>query len=143
MKTKTCTSCKMEKTTNHFQVRRASKDGLTSRCKACLSIYDKSRANNPNRVKARIKYSKTERGKEAARKAKKKYSEKHVVKRAAHIMTGNAIRDGKIKKGKCEICGSVHVNAHHDDYSKPLDVRWLCPKHHKQWHLENGEGMNA
>lgn len=34
----------------------------------------------------------------------------------------------------CEVCGSEIVDAHHDDYSKPLDVRWLCPLHHRRLH---------
>lgn len=143
MKTKTCTSCGKDKSTSEFQVRRASKDGLTARCKKCLSSYDKSRANKPHRVAARKAYSKTEAGKRAAIKAKNKYIEKNAIKRGAHVITGNAIRDGKIDKKPCEVCGSTKVHAHHDDYAKPLEVRWLCPKHHMEWHKENGEGLNA
>ena len=44
------------------------------------------------------------------------------------------IRRGKVKKGKCEVCGSDVVEAHHDDYNKPLQVRWFCTKHHRQYH---------
>jgi len=41
------------------------------------------------------------------------------------------------------VCGSSeYIHAHHDDYDKPLDVRWLCAAHHKQWHDENGEAKN-
>ena len=36
----------------------------------------------------------------------------------------------------CEVCGIPESHAHHDDYSRPLDVRWLCEKHHKQLHKE-------
>lgn len=48
--------------------------------------------------------------------------------------------DGHVNK--CEICNSVKVVAHHDDYLKPLEVRWMCQAHHKQWHVKNGEGLN-
>jgi DNA-binding XRE family transcriptional regulator/ribosomal protein S27AE len=47
-----------------------------------------------------------------------------------------AIRSGELIRARsCERCGSgVHVIAHHDDYAKPLDVRWLCRKCHVHWH---------
>jgi len=36
----------------------------------------------------------------------------------------------------CEVCGATPALRHHDDYSKPLDIRWLCPLHHKAVHRE-------
>jgi hypothetical protein len=52
------------------------------------------------------------------------------------LATNAAIRSGKLVRGLCEVCGAAKPEAHHDDYSKPLDVRWLCSKHHKQLHRE-------
>lgn len=55
-------------------------------------------------------------------------------KRKARNAVNNALRDGKLKRGPCEVCGSKKVTAHHEDYSKPLQVRWLCPLHHAAEH---------
>ena len=106
--------------------------------------YDKKRYKNDPRVRERHRsYVKSDAGKIAVARARKKYIERNPIKRAVHVITGNAIRDGRIIKNPCEVCGSKDVHAHHDDYSYPMSVRWLCAKHHKQWHEENGEGLNA
>ncbi|MFC3331681.1 hypothetical protein ACFOEM_04310 [Paenalcaligenes hominis] len=42
-------------------------------------------------------------------------------------------------RGDCEVCGKSKVDAHHDDYSKPLEVRWLCREHHMQHHARLDE----
>ena len=56
-------------------------------------------------------------------------------------MAGNMVSvarfRGTLTQGPCEICGDLETVAHHDDYSKPLTVRWLCRKHHQEWHREN------
>lgn len=131
---KICSKCHTEKEEPEFQVRRASKDGLTAACKECLREYDRSRADLPHRVLARSKYAKTEEGKEARIKARKAWVERNQLKRAVHIITGNAIRDGKLIKQPCEKCGEMKVEAHHPDYSKPLEVHWLCRKCHAEHH---------
>ena len=46
----------------------------------------------------------------------------------------SAIKSGALKKKPCEICGETKVFAHHNDYSKPLDVHWFCRKHHRELH---------
>ncbi len=66
------------------------------------------------------------------------------VKRVQGIVS-RAIRKGVLIQQPCEDCGDYglrddgknKVQAHHDDYSKPLDVRWLCRKCHYQWHSNN------
>lgn len=47
----------------------------------------------------------------------------------------DAVRQGKIKRQPCEVCGEPDAQGHHTDYSKPLEVRWLCAKHHREEHL--------
>jgi ribosomal protein S27AE len=54
-----------------------------------------------------------------------------------------AIKSGKLDRLPCEVCGAGKVDAHHDDYSKPLEIRWLCRSHHKAHHYQFGPGLNA
>lgn len=150
MDIKHCNTCKKEKIHSEFHIRAASPDGLSAKCKSCASEYDKTRANLPHRVAARAAYRNTENGKISVSKAKKKYDSsekklaciqrhraKHPKKYKARQAVGNAIRDGVLVRGDCEVCGDQKTHGHHDDYNKPLDVRWLCTTHHAAWHKEN------
>lgn len=44
------------------------------------------------------------------------------------------LRDKKIERQPCEICGDDNGEGHHPDYNRPLEVHWLCRKHHRQIH---------
>lgn len=45
-----------------------------------------------------------------------------------------AVKKGLIQKRPCEVCGSPDSDAHHEDYRRPLEVRWLCRLHHMHEH---------
>ena len=72
-----------------------------------------------------------------------KYWRAESIRNSVRSKTAVAIRTGRLVPQPCEVCGTTKrlangqrgVHAHHDDYSQPLSVRWLCPKHHKAWHL--------
>ena len=140
---KHCNTCNTTKDDSEFHNRKASKDGLAARCKLCQREYDNSRLRDPKRMEMRRAYQKTESGKAAHSRATKKWVDKNTIKRAVHVITGNAIRNGKLEKQPCEVCGDSIVHAHHDDYAFPMQVRWLCNEHHNEWHRVNGEGANA
>lgn len=64
----------------------------------------------------------------------------------AHDLVERAIKKGVLTNpGSCESCGAsprfkdgrTGVQAHHDDYNKPLEVRWLCQPCHHEWHKHN------
>lgn len=61
---------------------------------------------------------------------KKRWRLRNPEKAFAHDVFAAAIRAGKITRKPCEICSNHKTDAHHDDYSKPLEVIWLCRKHH-------------
>ena len=64
----------------------------------------------------------------------RRYQRKYPEKRRAHKAVEWALASKTIHKKPCENCGADDVHAHHDDYSRPLDVRWLCPLCHKAEH---------
>lgn len=141
---KHCNSCDTDKEEEDFCKRAASKDGLTPKCKACQKAYDKARSKDPHRAEARAIYAQTPEGKLKTNKAKVAYRSRNPIKASAHAVVNRAMRAGNLFKEPCEICGAdENIHAHHDDYLKPLNVRWFCGMHHKFWHENNGQGLNA
>ena len=65
-----------------------------------------------------------------------KWNRANVNKIKAHAAVRVALRQGKLRRGKCEQCGSLRCDAHHDDYTQPLKVRWLCRRCHQQLHAK-------
>lgn len=60
----------------------------------------------------------------------RRYVEANPEKAAAKEAVRRAIRAGTLVREPCLFCDSPRTHAHHHDYSQPLAVTWLCPKHH-------------
>jgi hypothetical protein len=60
--------------------------------------------------------------------------QRHPLQEAARVAVHNALRRGEMVRLPCEVCGEPRSEGHHDDYTKPLDVRWLCRTHHVEHH---------
>ena len=152
MNTKKCFKCKKVKLLNGFYKHKHMGDGHLNKCKQCtkkdvlqhrennlerIKAYDRFRDLLPKRVVARKIYATTEKGKRAGNKAKRKWNNQNPEKRAANILLGYAIARGQIKKQPCEKCSSIlRIHGHHEDYTKPLDVNWLCPQCHSNLHKD-------
>ena len=68
---------------------------------------------------------------------RRRQAEKWPEREKARRMTLQAIRNGSLVRQPCEKCTAIEkVEAHHDDYSKPLDIRWLCSACHDAHHTE-------
>lgn len=78
--------------------------------------HDHYMKNQEQKLEASRSYNKSEKGR-------------------ASQMLRDAVRQGKIKRQPCEVCNEPEAQGHHDDYSKPLEVRWLCARHHRENHL--------
>lgn len=69
----------------------------------------------------------------------KRHREKYPEKEEARTALRNAVQLGKLEKpANCEGCGKAKsprpLHGHHADYSKPLEVEWLCPPCHQARH---------
>lgn len=137
---KTCFKCKAEKPTTEFYKHSEMADGYLGKCKECAKRD--TRTNRGDRAEYYRAYDR-ERGSRRTAADTRDYRERNPVKHKAHTAVHWAMRSGRLYKKPCEVCSDREVHAHHDDYSKPLEVRWLCALHHQQWHVANGEGANA
>lgn len=144
MKTKKCCKCGSIKPISEFHKNRSRKDGHCYQCKVCVKkrqqrYYDKNR----NHIKERQRvYDKENR--EALRERwnneTEKRKERFPLKISARNKVQSAVLLGKITKPEaCEICGETPdypLHGHHEDYSKPLEVIWLCSPCHRDLHRE-------
>lgn len=145
---KKCFKCEETKSLSQFYKHRETLDGHLNKCKDCsrkdavehrkknlerIRHYDRNRPNHDERVRKnciRARASGLDRGRS------RRYEEKYPEKSTAHTITRNAIRDGRLKTEPCVVCGNDKAEAHHEDYSRPLDVLWLCKFHHALRHRE-------
>lgn len=100
-----------------------------------LEVGGASPSHATNSAKLRLARLRAKRGGAAAHN--RLWNTANREKYLAHKAVEYAIKSGKLNRQPCERCGtSEKVQAHHEDYSKRLEVNWLCPLHHKQRHAE-------
>lgn len=136
MTRKKCTKCGEQKLRSGFSRHFASADGRRGECKECRKIYLRQyRANNLERA---LEAQREWRAQNPDRVSEHRRAQeaRNPKRRTVYNTLDYALRSGKIKKGPCEVCGDGDVHGHHDDYTKPLKVRWLCSKHHRERHKE-------
>ncbi len=94
-----------------------------------------------NREKMRAYYREYNREwrKENGYHNEKKWNKKNPEKVYAQNLLQRAVKLGHIKKLPCEVCGNPKSVGHHDNYYKPLKVRWLCHVHHSSLHRRKFE----
>ncbi len=146
-----CKSCERALSANDFYA------SNLSRCKECVKagvkanrsekldyyrLYDRQRyRERPERKAAAKKSANSPAGIASKEKAIARSKAEEPHKWAARYAVSNALRDGKLKRGtECFFCAATgKLHAHHHDYSKPLDVFWLCPPCHGKLHVVNGD----
>jgi ribosomal protein S27AE len=138
MMKKECFKCKKEKDLSEFYCHPKMADGHLNKCKCCnkkdssehrnkniekVREYDRERGKRPERIKIGVQITKIWRAKDIRRQR-------------AHNAVHAAIKSGKLVRQSCLRCEHGKTIAHHEDYSKPLDVIWLCQPCHKTRHKE-------
>ena len=127
---KTCFRCHATKPLDEFYRHPQMSDGRLGKCKECTkadvradyaSLSKTKKQKRRKRVRLYMRnYRKTE----------------DQAKRGARMVVCGALLCGALKKGPCEQHGpdcKGRIEAHHDNYSKPLEVRWVCQWHHSQF----------
>lgn len=151
MKTKICFKCHTEKPLDEFYKHGQMADGHLNKCKVCAkNDVNSHRAKYPDEhiLRDRLRYENPKRRESCIRRAKanasknrgkiniygSEWDSRNKEKKLAHAMVGKFLL--KSKPANCEKCGSSssRIHGHHEDYSKPLVVVWLCPKCHGEAH---------
>lgn len=144
---KKCTRCGIvKKDTDYYKDTRKS-DGLYARCKKChvkdfsktpTKEYSRKYRNSQKRIEYMKNYKMTEGYTKKTREAAMRYrgNPENKLKIKAREKFATALKFGKLKKPEtCETCKNKNIEGHHPDYSKPLEVLWLCKKHHELIHV--------
>lgn len=134
---KICSGCGQKKPLSEFNKNRNSKDGLQDKCRACFSAYNKARyASDPVRFKEGVRKYR-EGNLENVFATRMEMCKKNPSHKNANMAVDYAVKLGYLDKpDHCLGCGcpssESRVTAHHHDYSKPLEVVWVCSRCHKQ-----------
>ena len=139
---KKCFKCNEVKDLSWFYPHKQMADGHLNKCKECAKKDSddnfKRKLLDPN---WQIKERERQRNKQAKRvkaglsKIYKRETPPVHIRKEKYGEYMNAIRDGKLTPTPCEVCGKEKTQGHHEDYSKPLDVVWLCTRHHADRHI--------
>jgi len=133
---KTCSVCKILKPIDQFSAMKSAKDGKQYRCKECHVEVNRAWSNRNKEKKKQ--YNRTQYLKYAEQGGRPS-QKSSFEKRQARKKIWDAVKRGDVHMSTaCEDCGRDNdkLQAHHCDYSKPLDVRWLCAPCHGLLHAK-------
>lgn len=157
---KQCKTCGGEKDLADFYAHPKASDGFDSSCKECRKekvranreakadyyrAFDRKRYRDDPQRKAHCQATaRSENGQRLRKQWEARSREREPEKWRARNAVNNALRDGKITREPCFFCGSENrLQAHHEDYSHPLDVVWLCAGCHGKLHTIKGDFRRA
>jgi hypothetical protein len=135
---KRCSRCLAYKHESGFTKNKQTRDSLNVYCRDCTRILGKEYFHkyHSKRTESIKRYKETERGREVSIRGYRNYIKSNPYKFLAHASVRSAIKLGIMNIEPCMVCGELEVEAHHEDYQRPYDVKWLCKKHHVERHQE-------
>lgn len=131
---KTCSRCGANLPISAFVRDRGRKCGYRCACKFCEQRAIRQRREiNPERNRLQVKRSNSKFPERAVNRILR-WEKNNPHKQYAKMQVRYEVNAGRIKPEPCCVCGFSKGNAHHVDYRKPLQLMWLCQKHHRAWH---------
>ena len=134
---KRCFKCGHTKPISEFYEHPTMADGHLNKCRDCAKrdMAEHRRGKGRERILAYDRSRSAEPDRQAlSRKVQQEDRRLHPERYRAYRRVERAIACGELERGdRCEVCGrsDVTIHAHHEDYSKPLDVEWLCQHCHR------------
>lgn len=133
---KTCRDCCVEKPRADFYAHPKAKDGLLAKCKEChkAGVRKNYAEKRPQYQAYEAERNDTEKRRQFRRDAGRRHYWSCHEKARARTELKRAVREGRVQRQPCKVCSDPRSDAHHHDYSKPLDVEWMCFKCHRAEH---------
>lgn len=131
-----CPTCKRWLPCTEYYFDKRTSNKLKSQCKKCHTAGSLRTRDAENTRRINREYMRRTRRKNADkfRERERLSSRKRMrtQKTIAREILNRAVKSGKIAKPeRCESCGKIKkLTAHHPDYSRPLEVVWLCYECH-------------
>lgn len=157
---KVCAVCDKEFPEDHFLPGKKT----CQKCREYAKAYNKARYEQQHdRIKAMVTRRRIEHAEHVNALRKKRYQENPAYRESARRWAANhperirirrnagkkvlqAIKNNTlIRPSTCEECGvmSSRIEAAHYDYSRPLDVRWLCRRCHVRWDQQDPKTIST
>lgn len=136
---KGCTACGEVKQLDEFHKRPRSRHGRRAQCKSCIRKKESARRRNTDGRHREYNRRWAKENPERVATYFQQYRHRNPDKKRAHRRVWDAVRQGKlVKPDACENCMAAtekaKLHAHHEDYSRPLEVEWLCQECHEKRH---------